>query len=137
MITVRPLTPERWPDLEALFNARGCSIAKQCWCMAYRRSGTSPPPPKGVTRRERNRRELRALADADPPAGLIGYRGKAPVGWISLGPREDFKRLENSPLMRPVDGEKVWSIVCFNIRVGYRRRGVAAALLDGVVDYVR
>ena len=28
----------------------------------------------------------------------------------------------------------VWSILCFNVRVGYRRRGVAAALLDGVID---
>ena len=25
-LTLRPLTPERWPDVEALFNARGCSV---------------------------------------------------------------------------------------------------------------
>jgi len=31
----------------------------------------------------------------------------------------------------------VWSILCFNVRVGYRRRGVAAALLDGVIELAR
>src|SRR6266851_3250787 len=27
-LAVHPLTPERWPDLEAVFNARGCSVAR-------------------------------------------------------------------------------------------------------------
>jgi hypothetical protein len=31
----------------------------------------------------------------------------------------------------------VWSIGCFKIRVGYRRKGVAGALLAGVVDAAR
>ena len=47
-----------------------------------------------------------------------------------------------APLVRSrtipkVDDLPVWSIVCFLVRVGYRRRGVAAALLDGVVDFAR
>lgn len=28
-LTTPPLTPARWPDLEALFSARGCSIGPQ------------------------------------------------------------------------------------------------------------
>ena len=39
-VTTRPLTLARWGDLEAVFNARGCSVARGCWCMAYRRSST-------------------------------------------------------------------------------------------------
>jgi GNAT superfamily N-acetyltransferase len=31
----------------------------------------------------------------------------------------------------------VWAILCLDIRVGYRRRGVAQALVEGVVDYAR
>ena len=31
----------------------------------------------------------------------------------------------------------VWAIVCFLVRVGYRRRGVAWALLDGAIKYAR
>jgi len=135
-LTLQPLTPERWPDVEALFNARGCSVARGCWCMYYRRSGEAPPPP-GMTRRERNRADLKSLARADPPAGLIGYQGTQPVGWISLGPREDFAKLANSPLMKPVDAKRVWSIVCFVVPSEHRRQGVAKALLEGAIRYAR
>ncbi len=38
-LTVAPLTPDRWPDLEAIFNAMGCSIARGCWCMASKARG--------------------------------------------------------------------------------------------------
>jgi hypothetical protein len=31
-VIVHPLTPERWDDLESIFNANGCSIAHGCWC---------------------------------------------------------------------------------------------------------
>ncbi|MBT2303682.1 GNAT family N-acetyltransferase [Variovorax paradoxus] len=49
-LTVLPLTPERWPDLEALFNAKGCSVARGCWCMHYRRSSARGSLPSGTTR---------------------------------------------------------------------------------------
>jgi hypothetical protein len=39
-LAIRPLTPERWPDLEAVFMARGCSVARGCWCMFYRETGS-------------------------------------------------------------------------------------------------
>ncbi|HET9652327.1 MAG TPA: GNAT family N-acetyltransferase [Usitatibacter sp.] len=135
-ITVRPLTPERWTDLETVFAGKGCSVARQCWCMAYRRSGPSPQP-KGMTRAQRNRADLKALARRDPPPGLIGYHGKTPVGWVSLGPREDYRRLERSPLMKRVDDEPVWSIICFVVPAEYRRKGVAKALLAGAIAYAR
>ena len=71
------------------------------------------------------------------PPGLIAYRGKTPVGWISLGPREEFARLERSTVMKPVDDEAVWSIVCFVVPAEYRRQGVAAALLDGAIAFAK
>ncbi len=112
-LTVHPLTPERWPDLEALFNARGCSVARSCWCMYYRRSGPRGPLPAGTTRAQANRAELKALLRSREPPGLIGYRGKVPVGWVSLGPRDDYAKLRRSPVMKAVDERPVWSIVCF------------------------
>lgn len=135
-LTVLPLTPERWPDLEAIFRATGCSVARGCWCMAYRRSGRHAPPP-GTTRAEANRRELKALVDAGRPPGLIGYRDEVPVGWVSLGPREDYARLARSPVMKPVDDQPVWSVICFVVPTRYRGRGVARALLAGAVAYAR
>jgi len=134
-LAVRPLTPARWPDLEALFNAKGCSMARGCWCMAYRRSGKVVVPP-GQSSAEFNRQGLLALAEAgQPPPGLIAYRGKEPVGWISLGPREQFARLAKSPVMGPVDDSPVWSIVCFVVPPAFRHQGVAHALLKGAIEF--
>jgi hypothetical protein len=136
-LTVRPLTPERWPDLEAVFNAKGCSVARGCWCMYYRRSGSRAPLPAGLSQAQANRAEFKALVDSGRPPGLIGYRGKAPVGWVSVGPREDYAKLERSPVMKPVDSQPVWSIVCFVVPSMQRGQGVARALLDGAVASAR
>jgi ribosomal protein S18 acetylase RimI-like enzyme len=136
-LTVAPLTPDRWSDLEAIFNARGCSIARGCWCMAYRRSGVREPLPRGVTHAQANRADLKALVDGGHPPGLIGYRGKVPVGWVSIAPREDYAKLKRSPVMRPVDDQPVWSVICFVVPREYRGQGVARALLKGAVAYAR
>jgi ribosomal protein S18 acetylase RimI-like enzyme len=136
-LSVRPLTRERWPDLEALFNAKGCSVARGCWCMYYRRSGSRGPLRAGTTRAQANRADLKALLASGEPPGLIGYRGKVPVGWVSLGPRDDYAKLRRSPVMKAVDDRPVWSIVCFVVPSRYRGQGVARALLDGAIAYAR
>lgn len=136
-LTIHPLTPARWPHLEAIFNAKGCSIARQCWCMYYRRSGGRGAMPDGMSIAEFNKSQLRAVVESGPPPGLIGYRGGQPLGWVSLGPREDYRRLAKSPVMKPVDGKPVWSIVCFVVPSEYRGQGVARALLDGAIAYAR
>jgi len=136
-LTIRPVTPGRWPDLETIFLARGCSIARGCWCMFYRRRGAPAPTPKGMTRAQANRAELKGLVDAGPPPGLIAYHGKEPVGWVTLGPREEFHRLEHSPVMKPVDSKPVWSIICFVVPSAHRHQGVAHALLQGAIAYAK
>lgn len=136
-LTVRPLTLARFADLEAVFNARGCSVARNCWCMYYRVSGkggyTRPGDPQVLQAHD----ALKALAAQDPPAGLLGYRGKTPVGWVSLGPRADYARLARSRAMKAVDGQPVWSIVCFVVPSEFRKQGVAGELLAGAVAYAR
>ena len=135
-LTVRPLTPDRWPDLEAVFAAKGCSIARGCWCMYYRESGRQALPP-GQKQATVRKARMKALAEVGPPPGLIGYRGKTPVGWVTLGPRADFAKLARSPVMKPVDDQPVWSIVCFVVPAAYRHQGVATALLQGAISYAR
>lgn len=136
-ILVRPLTPGRWSDLETVFGAAGCSVARGCWCMCYRRSGSRGGIPEGTTHAQANRADLKALVDTGRPPGLIGYDGKVPVGWISLGPREEFLKLRRSPVMKAVDETPVWSIVCFVVPSRYRGQGVAHAMLAGAMDYAR
>ena len=137
-LDVQPLTPERWPDLETIFEARGCSVARGCWCMYYRISGketgfTRP----GDAQRARSKAALKALARDDPPPGLIGYREGVPVGWISLGPRENYAKLARSPTMKAVDDRPVWSVVCFVVPSAYRKQGVARDLLAGAIRWAR
>jgi ribosomal protein S18 acetylase RimI-like enzyme len=78
-----------------------------------------------------------ALVEAGQTPGLIGYRGKTPVGWVSLGPREDYAKLARSPVMKPVDAQPVWSVICFVVPQEYRGQGVARELLDGAMAYAK
>lgn len=133
----RPLTARNWPDLEAIFNAKGCAVARGCWCMCYRKSGASDWPSARNEQSKVNRAQLKALAQAGGPVGLVGYKGNTPVGWVSFGPREDFAKLARSPVMKPVDDQPVWSIVCFVVPSEFRGQGVARSLLDAAVEYCR
>jgi len=135
-LTVHPLTESRWPDLEAVFNAKGCSVARGCWCMYYRESGKQALP-TGKTLQLLRKERLKALASTNPPPGLIGYRGRQPMGWVSLAPREQYAKLQRSPVMKPVDEQPVWSIVCFVVPSEHRHQGVAAQLLQAAIDYAR
>jgi GNAT superfamily N-acetyltransferase len=129
--TVRPLTPDTFADLERLFGRPGGSIVRGCWCMFYRRSG------KTGAGRDENREALRDLAAGDPAPGLVGYLADEPVGWISLGPRDDYAKLQRSPIMKPVDDTEVWSIVCSFVDKARRGEGLQRRLLAAAVDYAR
>ncbi len=117
--------------------AKGCSIARSCWCVYYRHRGAGVPVPAGSTRAQENKAEFKELVDSGAMPGLIGYRDGVPVGWVSVGPRKEFLKLERSPVMKPVDELPVWSIICFVVPAAYRSQGVAAALLDGAVEFSR
>jgi GNAT superfamily N-acetyltransferase len=135
-LEIHPLTARRLPDLATLFGQGG--DPKWCWCTFYRRSGrywnnstaaSNRAEMEDETRR-RNRRDKRA-------PGLIAYRGGEPVGWVSVGPRGDYERIERSKVLAPIDDKPVWSIVCFVVARQVRGQGVASALLDAAMDYAR
>jgi GNAT superfamily N-acetyltransferase len=135
-LRIEPLTSDRWGDLVELFERPGASIARGCYCMFYRRSGKHDVP-AGMTYSEANKRALKSLVDRGVVPGLIGYENDRPIGWVSLGPREDYARLKRSPVMKPVDERPVWSIICFVVDPKTRHRGVAEAMLKGAVTWAR
>jgi GNAT superfamily N-acetyltransferase len=135
-LEIHPLTAPRFRDLETLFNGPGGSQVRGCWCMFYRRSGPTAIP-KGMSRPEHARCSLKALVEAGTVPGLIGYRDGEPVGWVSLGPREEFARLQRSPVMKSVDDKPVWSVVCFYTAKRVRGRRVAEAMLAAAIDFAR
>jgi GNAT superfamily N-acetyltransferase len=130
----RPLTPETWTDLEALFDLPGGSIVRGCWCIYYRRSGKVPVNKEAAPQ---NKQQLCDLVSSGVVPGLVGFVDGAPAGWISLGPREDYAKLKRSPIMKPVDDEKVWSVVCTYVARAFRGQGVQHRLLDAGVRYAR
>jgi GNAT superfamily N-acetyltransferase len=79
----------------------------------------------------------RQLATFDVPPGFLAYVDGQVAGWCGIALRSQSPRLANSRTIPAVDELPVWVIGCFRIRVGFRRRGVATALLDGVVDAAR
>lgn len=135
-LDLRPLTPQTWPDLEALFARPGGGVVRSCWCMYYRESGEVPAVP-GLSQAARRKAALRSLVDRGIIPGLIGYRQGQPIGWVSLGPREDYAKLKRSPIMKAVDEEPVWSVVCFYVDAAARGQGAAEALLKAAVAWAR
>jgi GNAT superfamily N-acetyltransferase len=129
-IEIRPATREHWPDLAALFGARGACGG--CWCMFWRQTGAEFAARKG----EKNRRTLRRLVQSDEPPGLIAWVDGQPAGWIALAPRRAYARLERSRILAPVDDRSdVWSVPCFFVARAHRRHGLTAALLAAAVDH--
>jgi GNAT superfamily N-acetyltransferase len=131
-VEVRPVTPERWPDMVDLFERRGPrggfrnSPASGCWCMYWRRRSNGNVA--------LNKRRMASIVREGSVPGLIAYVDEVPSGWVSVAPREAFPVLLRSPQYRPRDEDAdVWAIVCFTIDRPVRRSGIASALLDGAV----
>ena len=130
-----PLTRDRLADLASLFGQGG--DPKWCWCSFFRvrNADFSNATP------ETNRRVLEDAVDTTAAygrnPGLIAYREGEAIGWVSVGPRDDYERLKHSKVLAPIDDKPVWSIVCFVVSRKARKQGVARELLDAAVEYAR
>ncbi|MGH2467075.1 MAG: GNAT family N-acetyltransferase [Candidatus Limnocylindrales bacterium] len=129
-IAIEPATPDRWPDVRAVLDGEA---ERGCWCQAWR--GLDAKAYSGGRSRPELLRDQ--LAGGPPPPGYIAYLDGEPVGWVGLGLRTELPRLANSRTIPAIDDRLVWAIGCFRIRPGFRRRGVARALLDGVIAAAR
>lgn len=129
-VTVLPATIDRWTDVAGVLDGSG---ETGCWCQGWRGLDAKSLS-GGRTRPELLRNQMAA---GPPPPGFVAYLGDEPVGWVGIGIRTETPRLMHSRTIPAIDDEAVWSIGCFRIRPGYRRRGIATALLAGVVDAAR
>jgi len=128
-LNIHPLTPERWQDFCELFGSHGAYGG--CWCMWWR-----------TTRRQfeqngsrGNRQAMQELVDAGTIPGILAYRESKPIAWCSLAPREDYASLNRSRVLKPIDDQPVWSLVCFFVAKQFRGQGVARQLLSGAIEY--
>lgn len=94
-----------------------------------------------------NRTMLRRLTVNGSVPGLLAYDGDRTVGWVSVGPREQFGRVLRSPQLRPPPsappqagaehGDATWSVACFYVPRVERGHGIGGVLLDAAVAHAR
>jgi GNAT superfamily N-acetyltransferase len=127
---VHPVTPDRFEDLASLLRPKQPG-ASACWCTAYR------SPDRAAKSGHEREEYMRGLCEREHAPGVLAYDGGLPVGWCSVSPREEFSRIVHSRTIPAVDERPAWSVTCFVVRTGHRRKGVAGALLAGAVAYAR
>lgn len=126
-----PLTPDRWPDLEALFGPRGA--VGGCWCMWWRltRSEFSKKAGPG------NKRAFKKIVAAGEEPGILAYADGQPIGWCAVAPRDAYPVLDRSPTLKRVDEQPVWAVTCFFVARPFRRQGVTVDLLKAAIEYAQ
>jgi len=128
-LDIHPVTPERWEDLEQLFGPRGAIGG--CWCMWWRIKRKDFEQQQG----QGNRDAMCSIVESGKVPGIIAYSNDEPVAWCSVAPREDFPVLDRSHVLKRVDDQPVWSVVCFFMAKGYRHKGLSSRMLKEAVEY--
>jgi GNAT superfamily N-acetyltransferase len=126
-----PLTPERWPDLLTLFGRN--SACGGCWCQTWR----LPMSEFELGKAGKNRRTMKELVTRGPAPGVLGYHKGDVFGWCAIGPREQFRTLEHSRVLRVVDHRPVWCITCLFIARPWRGQGLTQVLVRAALEYAR
>jgi GNAT superfamily N-acetyltransferase len=129
-LTIHPLTPDLWPALEDLFGENGA--CNGCWCM-YWRIGTA----YRTRPRAQNKEAFREVVRRGPPPGLLAFDGAIAVGWCQFTPRDSLPWLDRVWRLKRGDDVPVWSLSCFYVRKGYRKRGVTSALIAAALAAAR
>ncbi len=125
------MTPERLGDL-ARFSERHGRF-RYCSCMRWRMQSTEY---QRSSKEERAAR-LEELVREGTPIGVLAYIDGEPVGWCSVAPRDTYAALERYRGLPRLDEQPVWSVACFFVDRGARRRGLTLGLLRAAVEYAR
>ncbi|MEL7003372.1 MAG: GNAT family N-acetyltransferase [Bacteroidota bacterium] len=131
-LTFQPLTKDNWNKFLELFGEKGAGA--NCWCMHFRLSKSDHEEGK---ENDGNKNAMKELVWNDKPTGLLAFYEDIPVAWCAFSPREDFIRLQNSRVHKPIDHKKVWSVPCTFVKKEFRKNGVSIALLKGLVNYAK
>ncbi|WP_028050380.1 GNAT family N-acetyltransferase [Cellulomonas sp. URHD0024] len=99
-----------------------------CWCMSYRDSRVPE---------DERAQYMRDECAQEPGPGVLAYVDGVVAGWCSVAPRSSYRRLMHSRTIPFLDDRDAWSIVCFVVRAGFRRRGLMHQLLAGAVEHAR
>ena len=130
-------------DLQRVFGVRGSAAV--CQCQRYKLA-----PREAFSRFPASERRDRLEAQthcgdssATTTAGLIGYLGDEPVGWVAVEPRVNYPgmlRVYRVPWEGRDEDKRdptVWAITCVFVRAGFRGRGLTHQLVRAAADHAR
>lgn len=126
-LTFQPVTKDTWQDMQTLFGEKGAYGG--CWCTYWRMERSQFDSLKPQERKE----WMSSFIDSGSSPGILAYQDGVPVGWCSFGKRSEYPLLGRSRILKRIDDEDVWSIVCFYIERKHRKQGVMKSLLNEVV----
>jgi GNAT superfamily N-acetyltransferase len=130
-LSFHPLTQKLWRDFEMLLGARGACGG--CWCMFWKLRGKEFSENTGDSARQMQK----SIVDAKTVPGLLAYSEGYPIGWIAVEPRSAYPKLAHSRVLKPVDDQEVWSIICFFVEKNHRHKGITVELLKAAAEYVK
>lgn len=125
------MTPLLLEDLERFSLAHG--KFRYCSCMRWRMSSAE----WSRSTKEERVAALEDLVRSGTPVGVLVYLDGEVVGWCSIAPRETYRAIERSRTIHRVEGENVWSVVCFFLDRRVRHRGLTVELLRAAVELAR
>ena len=125
---VRPLDETTWDDFARLVE-RHNGVWGGCWCMGFHPEGVG----RGKTPEGNRASKEGRVREGQAHAALV-YDDATCVGWCQFGSPEELPRIKHKrAYLADLAALPDWRITCFFVDGRQRRRGVAAAALDGAL----
>ena len=134
-IEIKPLSPKLLNDFLHFFDNIGFTDNPDwsgCYCRYFHFNGT--PEEWGNAGKEENRGCSIDLINSGNLKGYIAYSENKPVGWCNANLKKEFVMLKRKEELLSHEDEKIVSVVCFVIAPGFRKKGIANALLNRVIE---
>ena len=145
-VTIAPANQASWADLKAIF---GTTDQGHCSCQRFKTTGWFWAQATDEGRRQQFRDEVNCDdPDAASTTGLVAYLREpggtsVPIGWVAVEPRTSYPRLLalrrtwTGRADEDKDDDSVWSVTCFAVRQGYRKRGISYVLAAATIPYAK
>lgn len=140
-VRIVPANEAPWDDVLAVFGTS--DYPSRCLCQWFKVVGWIW---RDSTIEERTGMLRAQTACGEPGAehtsGLVAYVDDEPAGWVAVEPRTAYPKLRNTRVPwsgrdEKKDDDTIWSVTCFAVRKGYRRRGLTYLLAAATVDHAR
>ena len=133
-LEIRPFTHELIPQYIAFFDGDGQADKPEwqgCRCVHFHWNTTNEADFHAGRSHDEISREI--IADGKVTGYLAFFSGKI-VGWCNVNDKQNFERLNKTPLIFEDSLPKTKAVVCFLVRPDMRGCGIAGRLLDFAIN---